>query len=237
MTAHIESKKEDIAPIVIMPGDPLRAKKIAEEYLENAYQVNGIRNMLAYTGEFNGTKVTVFASGMGIPSIGIYAYELYKFYDVKRIIRVGSCGSLDESVHVKDVVLATTATTSSSFAKLFSGDERKTFNASTSLNNTIIEVAKGENIPLCVGDIITSEVFDIYVDYDKFIKNFESRKYLASEMEASALFYLAELLGREAACLLTVVDSKYEKDIVVSALDRQNSLDTMLHLALLSSIK
>lgn len=238
MTAHIESKKEDIASIVIMPGDPLRAKMIAEEFLEDYRLVNSTRNMLAYTGKFNGVEVTVFASGMGIPSIGIYAYELFKFYDVKKIIRVGSCGSLNPDVHVKDVVLARSATSSTNnFPKLFSGDAKTTYDASADLNNMIIEVANNNNITLKYGDIITSEVFDVYVDYDEFIKNFEEKDYLASEMEAYALFYLANLLNKEAACLLTVVDSKYEPDVIISREDRQNALKEMINLALLSIIK
>ena len=238
MTAHIESKKEDIASIVIMPGDPLRAKMIAEEFLSDYRLVNSTRNMLAYTGKFNGVEVTVFASGMGIPSIGIYAYELFKFYDVKKIIRVGSCGSLNENVHVKDVVLAKTATSSTNnFPKLFSGCKETCFEASTSLNDTIKEVATNNNISIKYGDIITSEVFDVYVDYNKFIKNFEEKNYMASEMEAYALFYLAKLLNKEAACLLTVVDSKYEPDVIISREDRQNALKEMINLALLSIIK
>ena len=238
MTAHIESKKEDIASIVIMPGDPLRAKMIAEEFLSDYRLVNSTRNMLAYTGKFNGVEVTVFASGMGIPSIGIYAYELYKFYDVKKIIRVGSCGSLNKDVRVKDVVLAKTATSrTNTFPKLFSGCEETCFEASVSLNNTILEEANKNNISIKYGDIITSEVFDVYVDYDKFIKNFEEKDYMASEMEAYALFYLAKLLGKEAACLLTVVDSKYEPETIISREDRQNALKEMINLALLSIIK
>lgn len=237
MTAHIESKKEDIAEIVIMPGDPLRAQMIANKYLEDVKQVNGVRNMLAYTGTFKGTRITVFASGMGIPSIGIYAYELYKFYDVKRIIRVGSCGGSDPKVHVKDIVLASTATSASNFAKLFTGEERKCFSATKSLNDTIEETAKEIGMNLFVGNIRTSDVFDVYVDYEKFAKNFEEKEYLASEMEAFALFYLADLLDREAACLLTVVDSKYEPDVIVSPEERQNSLNDMIYLALLSAIK
>ena len=146
MTAHIESRVEDIADIVIMPGDPLRAKRIAEKFLKNPVQVNSIRNMLAYTGDFEGHRITVFASGMGIPSIGIYAYELYKFYNVKKIIRVGSCGSLNPNVHIRDVVLAKSATADSNFAKLFSNDPRKTFKSSEILNQKIQKVAQEYNI-------------------------------------------------------------------------------------------
>jgi len=123
------------------------------------------------------------------------------------------------------------------FAKLFSWIDEKCFDASHSLNNKIIEVAKDNNISLKYGDIITSEVFDVYVDYDEFIKNFDKKDYLASEMEAYALFYLAKLLNKEAACLLTVVDSKYEPDIIISREDRQNALKEMINLALLSIIK
>lgn len=237
MTPHIESKKEDIAKTVIMPGDPLRAKMIGERYLENARQVNGVRNMLGYTGTFEGKEVTVFASGMGVPSIGIYAYELYKFYDVERIVRIGSCGSLSPVAKIGDVILATTATSLSPFAKLFSGEEEKTYPATSSLNEKIEEKAKEINQELRIGDIITSDVFDCYVDFDKYISNFPKKDYLATEMEAYALFYLAKHLGREAACLLTVVDSKYQPDVIISAEDRQNSLDNMIRLALLSSIK
>lgn len=238
MTAHIESKKEEIAKIVIMPGDPLRAKMIADTYLENVKEVNSVRNMIAYTGEFQGTRITVFPSGMGIPSIGIYAYELYKFYDVEKIIRVGSCGSAHPKARVRDIVLSKSATSSSNFAKLLTGEEKKCFASSETLNEVIKNTAKAEQINLLVGDTITSDVFDVYVDdYERFIQNFEKKEYLASEMEAYALFYLADLLEKEAACLLTVVDSKYEPNVIVSPDERQNSLNDMIRLALLSSIK
>lgn len=237
MTAHIESKQEDIAEIVIMPGDPLRAKAIAEKYLKDTKQVNTIRNMYAYTGNFEGKRITVFPSGMGIPSIGIYAYELYKFYNVKKIIRVGSCGSLKKEVKIGDVVLAESATAHSNFAKLFSGETKDCFESTASLNNTIKETARESQIHLVSGEIITSDVFDVYVDSAKFMQNFPQKEYLACEMEAYALFYLAKLLGREATCLLTVVDSKYQPDEIISASDRQNSLDEMIRLALFASVK
>ncbi len=237
VTAHIESRLEDIASTVIMPGDPLRAKMIAEKYLEDARLVNSIRGMLAYTGKYLGKEVTVFASGMGIPSIGIYAYELFHFYHVERIIRVGSCGAGDSSVQVGDVVLASSATSASNFAKLFAGDEERFYPASAQLNEKISMVAKEKGQELKVGDIITSDVFDVYVDHDSFMKNFERKTYLATEMEAFALFFLAKHLGKEAACLLTVVDSKYQPDVVISPEDRQNSLNAMIELALLTSVK
>ena len=235
MTAHIESKKEDIASIVIMPGDRLRAKMIAEEFLSDYRLVNSTRNMLAYTGKFNGVEVTVFASGMGIPSIGIYAYELFKFYDVKKIIRIGTCGTIHKDVKLLDVVLADSAYSVSTFPLLFDGDTDKEYPASSLLNNLISNKAieLGSNIHR--GKIITSDVFDPYVDHDKFISNFPDEEFMASEMEAFGLFYLAKKLGRDATCLLTVVDSKYDKRSLTSE-EREQSLNEMITLALESVI-
>ena len=234
MTAHIESKKEDISELVLMPGDPLRAKRIADKFLTDVKQVNSVRNMYGFTGFFGDTKITVFASGMGIPSIGIYAYELYKFYDVKKIIRIGSSGSLNPDVKIFDTVLAKSASSCSSFFKLFDETTEQTFEATLELNQKIIDTAKENNIELKVGDIITSDVFDPYTDNENFINNFPDKDYYASEMEAACLFYLAKKLNKEAACLLTVVDSKYEPDRVVTSEERQNNLDKMIYLALLS---
>ena len=236
MTVHINSNKEDISDIVLMPGDPLRAKYIADKYLTDVKLVNETRNMLAYTGYYKDKKVTVFPSGMGIPSMGIYAYELYKFYDVKRIIRIGTCGGLKENQKLFDIILATSAYSTSSFAKLFSGSNKKDINSSMGLTNHIEKVAKNNNISLHKGRIMTSEVFDVYVDYNKFIKNFpQDKEYIASEMEAFALFHLANVLNKEAACLLTVVDSKFDKRVVTSE-ERATSLDKMIYLALESII-
>ena len=237
MAAHIESKKEDIAKLVLMPGDPLRAKMISEKFLEDAKLVNDVRGMLAYTGFYKGVEVTVFASGMGIPSIGIYAYELFHFYDVEKIIRIGSSGSMNESVRVGDIVLADTATCCSCFPKLFRSDGRKCFSASYGLNQKIIDTAKEKNQEIKAGDIITSDVFDVYVDSEKFIENFPPKNYLATEMEAACLFYLAELEQKQAACLLTVVDSKYQPDVIITPEERQNSLFDMISLALDAIIK
>ena len=229
MTPHIEAKKEDIAEIVIMPGDPLRAKMIAEKYLENYRLVNSVRNVLAYTGYYNGKLVTVFASGMGIPSIGIYAYELYKFYDVKKIIRVGTCGSFHEDVKLLDVVIATSAYSNSTFAYSFGGFTDREIEASKSLTDEII--SKAGDFKYHQGRIITSDVFDVYVNHDEFMKNYPKQDYLAVEMEAFALFYLAKLLKREAACILTVVDSLFDKR-EISSYDRENSLNQMIEMAL-----
>lgn len=236
MTVHINSNKEDISDIILMPGDPIRAKYIADKYLTDVKLVNDTRNMLAYTGLYKGKKITVFPSGMGIPSMGIYAYELYKFYDVKKIIRIGTCGGLKENQKLFDVILATSAYSTSSFAKLFNDCNEKDINSSNELTNHIEKIANLNNIPIHKGRIMTSEVFDVYVDYNKFITNFPSDKeYIASEMEAFALFHLANSLNKEAACLLTVVDSKFDKRVVTSE-ERATSLDKMIYLALESII-
>lgn len=234
-TAHIESKKEDIAEIVLMPGDPLRAKYIAEKFLDNYKLVNSVRNMFAYTGYYKNKKITVFSSGMGIPSVGIYAYELYKFYDVKKIIRIGTCGTMHKDVKLLDVVLATSAYSLNTFPLLFDGDRDKEYNSSMVLNELIKNKALETNISLKSGKIITSDVFDPYVDEKKFISRFPNDQYLASEMEAFGLFYLAYKLKKEATCLLTVVDSKYDKRSLTSE-EREKSLNDMITLALDSVI-
>ncbi len=234
-TAHIESRKEDIGEIVLLPGDPLRAKYIAEHFLEDYKLVNSVRNMYAYTGYYKGKMVTVFSSGMGIPSVGIYAYELFKFYDVKKIIRIGTCGTIHKDVKLLDVVLADSAYSVSTFPLLFDGDTDKEYPASSLLNNLISNKAieLGSNIHR--GKIITSDVFDPYVDHDKFISNFPNEEFMASEMEAFGLFYLAKKLGKDATCLLTVVDSKYDKRSLTSE-EREQSLNEMITLALESVI-
>lgn len=231
-TAHIESNLEDIANVVLMPGDPLRAKYIAENFLENYKLINSVRNMYGYTGTYKGKRITVFASGMGVASIGIYAYELFKFYNVEKIIRIGTCGSNNKDIKLLDVVLADSAFSLNTFPLLFDGDKEKEYSASLSLNDIISEVASSNNISINRGKIITSDVFDVYVDYEKYLTNFpKNENFLATEMESFGLFYLAHKLGKDAACLLTVVDSHFDKRVVTS-LERQTSLNTMIELAL-----
>lgn len=234
-TPHNEANLGDIAKTVIMPGDPLRAKYIAEKFLDDYKLVNTVRNIYGYTGYYKGVKITVFASGMGIPSIGIYAYELYKFYDVKTIIRIGTCGTIHPNVKLLDVVLATSAFSFSTFPLLFDGDLEKEYSSSDELNKKITEKALEMGINVKSGKIITSDVFDPYVDQEKFISNFPKEEFLASEMEAFCLFYLAHKLNKEAACILTVVDSKYDKRSLSSE-DRQTSLNEMIKLAIEASI-
>ena len=236
MTVHIDSKKEDIAEVVLMPGDPLRAKYIAEKFLTDYKLVNKVRNMFGYTGYYKDKRVTVFASGMGVPSIGIYSYELYKFYDVKKIIRIGTSGSFNKDIKVKDVVLSSGAYCKSYFDQLFDGEDIDYIESGKSLNDTIINTANSLNIPLKIGKTITSDVFDLYSDsMEKFKSNFPEDDYLATEMEAFGLFYMASKFKREATCLLTVVDSFYDENSLTSE-EREKSLDQMITLALEAAI-
>lgn len=236
-TPHIESKLEDIAPIVLMPGDPLRAKYIADNFLENVKEVNKVRNMLAYTGEYKGKKVTVFSSGMGIPSIGIYSYELYHFYNVEKIIRIGTCGSFHPDVKLLDVILSKGAFCKTYFNKLLDGGEEDYIESSSNLNTMIEQAANREGISIKLGKTITSDVFDVYCDdKEKFRSNFPKEDFLSVEMEAFGLFYVAKKLGKEAACLMTVVDSLFDKRSLTSE-DRQTSLNEMITIALESIIE
>lgn len=235
-TAHIESDIKDIAPVVLMPGDPLRAKYIAENFLEDAKLINKVRNMFGYTGTYKGKRVTIFASGMGIPSIGIYSYELYKYYNVENIIRIGTCGSFNKDIKLLDVVLSSGAYCKSYFDELLDGVDVDFIQSSDELNRKIMNSAKVKNIDLKYGKTITSDVFDLYCDdKEKFRSNFPDMEFLSTEMEAFGLFYIAKKLGKEASCLMTVVDSLYDKRSLSSE-DREKSLNDMITLALESII-
>ena len=235
-TPHIGCEKGDIAKTVIMPGDPLRAKYIAQNFLKDYKVVNKIRNMLAYTGTYKGKEVTVFSSGMGIPSIGIYSYELFEFYDVEKIVRIGTCGSFNKDIKLLDVILSSGAYCKSYFPKLLDGSEVDFVKSSEEFNNIIKTKAKSIGIPLKHGKTITSDVFDLYCDdEDEFRKNFPDDNFLSVEMEAFGLFFVAQKLKKEAACIMTVVDSLYDKRSLSSE-DREKSLNDMIEIALESII-
>ena len=231
-TPHIGCEKGDIAETVLMPGDPLRAKYIAENFLEDAKLVNEVRNMFGYTGTYKGKRVTVFASGMGIPSIGIYSYELYKFYDVKNIIRIGTCGSFNKNIKLLDVILSSGAYCKSYFDQLLDGVDIDFIQSSAELNRKIMNAAKIKGLDLKYGKTITSDVFDLYCDdEEKFRGNYPDMEFLSVEMEAFGLFYVAKKLGKEATCLMTVVDSLFDKRSLTSE-DRETSLNDMITMAL-----
>ena len=235
-TPHIKANKDDIAKIVLMPGDPLRAKFIAEAYFEDYKLVNTVRNMLAYTGYYKGIKLTVFSSGMGMPSMGIYCYELYKNFDVEYILRIGSCGSSNKDIKLLDVILSSVASTESTFAYSYNEEDIKEIESDKYMNDIIIETAKENNLNLKVGKTLCSDVFDPYVpNHEAFLNRLES-DVIASEMEAFALFYMAKHLNKKASCLLTVSDSKYD-NAAISSEQRQLGLIKMIELALDSVIK
>ena len=233
MTPHNSAKKGEIAKTVIMPGDPMRAKYIAEKYLTDYRLVNEVRGMYAYTGLYKGKEVTVMAHGMGMPSMGIYAYELYKFYDVEEIIRIGSCGAYEKDMKLFDIILSTACYTESSFALTLNNDLCHIAYSDEDLNVKIGKVAYQNGIKLYRGMTACLDCFDAYAtDISKFFDRMpEGVKPIAAEMEAFALFYIAKMLGKKASCLMSVVDSKYIKE-VATAEEREQGLDKMIKLAL-----
>ena len=230
-TPHNKAETGKIAKTVLMPGDPLRAKYIAETYLENPIMFNDVRGMLGYTGEYNGKLVSVMGSGMGMPSIGIYSYELYNDYGVENIIRIGSAGSYTEKAKVFDVILATAAYSESSFAKIQSGYEKDTIFPSDSLNDELRKSAIKQGISLIEGTIHSSDVFYREGENLYWQKLRDEKECLAVEMESFALFNNALVLGKKAACILTVSDSFITHE-VTSSEERQTSFTEMMKIAL-----
>ena len=234
MTPHIESKKEEIAKTVIMPGDPLRAKYIAENFLENYELVNQVRNIYAYTGYYKGKKITVMASGMGMPSMGIYAYELFKFYDVENIIRIGTFGAYTKDLNLYDLFLVDRAYSDSSYALVQNNNQNNILESSDFLNKIIINTAEKINQKLKIGTIYSSDVF--YKENDNYEELYNNYNCLGVEMESFALFSNALVLGKRATCLLTVSDN-FETKEQISSIERQNSLNKMITLALESTLE
>lgn len=233
-TPHIEAKEEDIAKVVLMPGDPLRAKMIAEKYLKNYKVVNKVRNILAYTGEYKGKKVTVFASGMGNPSMGIYSYELFKFYNVDKIIRIGSCGAYSKKIDLYSLILVDKSYSNSAYDDILNGENVPFSDSSSKLNEKILEVAKNIDLEVLYGNIYCTDVF--YNEIDNPTMLYNQYKCLGVEMESFALFLNAKKLGKEAACILTVSDNVITHQETTSE-ERQNSFTKMIELALESAIE
>lgn len=231
MTPHIEAKEGEIAKTVIMPGDPLRAKHIAEKFLKDAKLVNTVRNMLAYTGTYEGKEVTVMSSGMGMPSIGIYSYELYKFYDVENIIRVGSAGSYTKDLNLYDIVLVNGCYSESSFAKTQNGCEDNILYANDTLNFYIKQAAEENNIHITLANVHSSDVF--YKENDNYEELYKKYGCMCVEMESFALFHNAKVLNKKAACILTISDNLVTQEKTTPQ-ERQNSFDKMIELALKS---
>ena len=237
---HIKvENKSDIAQIVLMPGDPLRAKYIAEEFLEDAKLVTSVRNMLGYTGLYKGKRVTIMGSGMGMPSMSIYAFELIHYFNVKKIIRIGTCGAVSPKALVGEVLLSDRVYSESNFAYTYNDYQEHVVKASKSLNEIIKSTAEELNMSdkIHEGMLTTMDVFGPYIDYDRVLNRIPKEyEILGEEMEAFALIHIANSMNIEATAMATVADSKYS-DKVLSIEDRQKSLNDMIKLALESIIK
>ena len=226
MTPHIKALKDEIADTVLMPGDPKRAKFIAENYLENYKLVSDVRGILAYTGYYKNKKLTIMASGMGNASMGIYSYELYKFYDVENIIRIGSCGAYSPKLNVYDVLLVNSCYSESTYGLVQNGNTDNILYSSSDLNDKILKL--GYNI--IVGRVHSCDAFYNNLNINEL---YERHECLAVEMESFALFHNAKALNKKAACLLTVSDSL----VTGASLDaeaREKSFKEMIEIALKS---
>lgn len=230
-TPHIGTDdKSMIAKTVLMPGDPLRAKFIADTFLENVVEFSSVRNVLGYTGTYKGRRISVMASGMGMPSIGIYSYELYKFYDVENIIRIGSCGAYTADLKLYDVILAKDAWSESSYAKVQSGYDSDVVEGTAALNEKLTQIAKDLEIPMHIERIHSSDVF-YRENFDEYKGIYENHGCVAVEMESFALFHNANVLGKNAACLLTVSDNLVTHELTTSE-ERQLAFTNMMKIAL-----
>jgi purine-nucleoside phosphorylase len=228
-TAHIAAKKEEIAKTVLMPGDPLRSEFIAKTFLKNPVLVNDIRGVHGYTGEYNGKPVTVMASGMGQPSIGIYSYELYNFYDVENIIRVGTCGAYHPDLHARDIIIAMGACTDSNFAAQYRLPGTFAPLADFNLVRRAAEECDKLGVHYMVGNIFSSDHF--YED-DNSGMTWAKMGVLGVEMESAALYCNAARAGKKALCICTVSNSFVYPEEDTTAEERQNSFTAMMKVAL-----
>lgn len=237
---HIEVKdKSDIAQLVLMPGDPLRAKYIAENFLDDAKCVTSVRNMLGFTGFYKGKKVTVMGSGMGMPSMGIYAFELFHYFNAEKIIRIGTCGAVSPKANINDMILSDKVYSESNFAYTFNNYRERIVVADPSLNKSVMEAANelSLNGNLHVGMLTTMDVFGPYIDFERVLGRIpKNLDILGEEMEAFGLIHIANSMGRKATAIATVVDSKYS-NVVLTIEQRQTSLNNMIKLALEAIIK
>ena len=230
-TPHNGAENGAFAKTVLMPGDPLRAKFIAETFLENPKLVTSVRNVLGYTGTYNGKEISVMASGMGMPSIGIYSYELFSQYGVETIVRIGSAGSYTADLNLYDVVLAESAYSESSFAKTQNGCEDDVIYPSREINDKLLAAAEKLDIPCKEVRIHSSDVFYQDANRGSFTRYPENHGAMCVEMESFALFHNANVLGKKAACLLTISDSLVTHE-ETTAEERQNAFTAMMKIAL-----
>lgn len=233
MSVHIESKKEDISNVVLMPGDPKRCEYIARKFLANARIVNNVRGMTAYTGYYKSKKITLFPSGMGIPSMGIYSYELFKDYDVNTIIRIGTMGAYT-NLNLKDIVLVTNSITDSNYGRYLCNYPNINIESNIELNNIIENTSNEINTKIVKGNIFSSDVF--YEQNGNYQDKVNKYNVLGVEMESFALFINAKLLGKKASTLLMVSDC-FLTNGKLTSMEREQGLDNLIILALESSLK
>ena len=233
-TPHIKARPEDFAKTVIMPGDPLRAKMTAEKYLTDTRLVNEVRGMLAYTGMYKNKHITVMASGMGMPSMAIYSYELYNIFGVKNIIRTGSTGAINDDVSVRDIVIAMSASTDSSFAGQYNLPGSYSPTADYHLLEAAVEEAKAAGARYHVGNVLTSDHF--YSDDADALKKWAKMGVLCTEMETAALYMNAARAGKCALSVLTVSDHIFTGEITTSD-ERQNTFTQMMEIALNTAVR
>lgn len=231
-TPHNNANFGDFAKTVIMPGDPKRSQYIANNFLTDAKLVNDVRGVKGYTGYYNGKKVSVMAHGMGMPSMAIYAHELFNFYDVENIIRIGSCGAINENVELRDIILASPVVTESNIGRVFS-DNKKVAYPTTQLAEKIMSTAKKTGVGVKQGMVLCSDLF--YAE-EQDSEKWKKQGALAVEMESYVLYKIAQEYNKNAVCLLTVSDLLYNKEKQLTADERQKSFDEMIKLALDSAI-
>ncbi len=232
-TPHNSAKIGDIAATVLMPGDPLRAERIARTMLTEVKQFNALRNMFGYTGNYMGKRVSVMGSGMGAPSMGIYSYELYSFFDVEKIIRIGTCGGLTAEVEVGDLVIAMTASTDSNYAHQYKLNGSFSPAASYDLLEQAVSVARAQNLSFHVGPVFSSDLFSLYsaLPSEEGWQRWGRMGCKATDMECYALYCNAAWANKKALTLLTCSDSNITHK-EMSAEARQNSLESMIKVAL-----
>ena len=233
-TPHIEAMPGQIAKTVLMPGDPLRSKFIAETYLENPVLVNNVRGVQGYTGTWKGTPVTVQASGMGIPSIGIYSWELYNFYGVESIIRIGSAGGINDELKLMDIVAAQGACTDSNFAHQFGLNGTFAPIADFTLLSEAVAAAGDKGVDMRVGNLLSADNF--YNDGSDGMDQWKKMGVYAVEMEAAGLYLNAARCGKRALCICTISDHIYRPEALTSE-ERQLSLTQMIEIALDTAVR
>ena len=234
-TPHIAAKKEDIAKTVLMPGDPLRAKFIAENFLTEPVLVNNVRGVQGHTGTWKGVPVTVMASGMGMPAIGIYSWELFNFYDVDNIIRIGSAGALRDDLKLMDIVAGQGACTNSSYGDQFELAGTFAPVADFTLLSAAVEAGREHGVDVKVGNILSSDNF-YYAEGSNYSDGWKRMGVMAVEMEAAALYMNAAYAGKRGLCLCTISDHLY-RDEALSPEDRENSFTQMMEIALDTAVK